>query len=70
MCLLFPSSQSKSRPPPAGTVCLPCTSGRNRIPFLPHSSIPNEETVTTMLEANRPAALKRYRSFRELREQI
>jgi DNA-damage-inducible protein J len=33
-------------------------------------SIPNEETVAAMLETNRPAALKRYRSFRELREQI
>jgi DNA-damage-inducible protein J len=33
-------------------------------------SIPNEETVAAMLETNRPAALKRYRSFRELRGQI
>jgi DNA-damage-inducible protein J len=33
-------------------------------------SIPNEETVAAMMEANRPAALKRYRSFRELRERI
>ncbi len=33
-------------------------------------SIPNAETVAAMMEANNPAALKRYRSFRELREQI
>ncbi len=33
-------------------------------------SIPNEETASAMREANKPAALKRYRSFRELREQI
>jgi DNA-damage-inducible protein J len=33
-------------------------------------SIPNEETVAAMMEANSPAALKRYRSFRELRERI
>jgi DNA-damage-inducible protein J len=33
-------------------------------------SIPNEETVAAMMEANRPAALKRDRSFRELRERI
>lgn len=33
-------------------------------------SIPNEETVAAMREANCPAALKRYGSFRELREQI
>lgn len=30
---------------------------------------PNEETVAAMMEANSPSALKRYRSFRELREQ-
>jgi DNA-damage-inducible protein J len=33
-------------------------------------SIPNAETVAAMTEANDPAALKRYRSFRELRKQI
>ena len=33
-------------------------------------SIPNEETVAAMMETNNPAALKRYRSFRELRERI
>ena len=33
-------------------------------------SIPNEETVAAMMEANTPSALKRYRSFRELREQL
>jgi DNA-damage-inducible protein J len=33
-------------------------------------SIPNEETVAAMLESNDAAALKRYRSFHELREQI
>jgi DNA-damage-inducible protein J len=33
-------------------------------------SIPNAETVAAMMETNNPAALKRYRSFRELREQI
>ena len=38
---------------------------------LPFSgSIPNQETVHAMLETNPPAALKRYRWFRELREQI
>lgn len=31
-------------------------------------SIPNDETVAAMREANEPGALKRYRSFRELRE--
>jgi DNA-damage-inducible protein J len=31
-------------------------------------AIPNAQTVAAMLEANDPAALKRYRSFRELRE--
>ncbi len=30
--------------------------------------IPNRETLAAMREANNPAALKRYRSFRELRE--
>ena len=33
-------------------------------------SIPNRETIAAMREANDPAGLKRYRSFRELREQI
>ena len=33
-------------------------------------SIPNEETVAAMREANDPAALRRYRSFRELRERV
>ena len=33
-------------------------------------SIPNGETVAAMMETNDAAALKRYRSFRELREQI
>jgi len=33
-------------------------------------SIPNAETVAAMMEANSPAALKRYRSFRALRERI
>jgi len=33
-------------------------------------SIPNEETVAAMMEPNDPTALKRYRSFRELRERI
>jgi DNA-damage-inducible protein J len=31
-------------------------------------TIPNAQTVAAMMEANDPAALKRYRSFRELRE--
>ena len=29
-------------------------------------TVPNEETVAAMMEAKRPAALRRYRSFREL----
>ena len=33
-------------------------------------SIPNEETVAAMMEAEDATALKRYRSFRELREQV
>lgn len=38
---------------------------------LPFSiSIPNAQTAAAMMEANDPAALKRYRSFRELREKI
>ena len=33
-------------------------------------SIPNDETVAAMREANAPSALRHYRSFRELREQL
>lgn len=33
-------------------------------------SIPNEKTVAAMMETNDATALKRYRSFRELRERI
>ncbi len=33
-------------------------------------SIPNAETVAAMIEANSPTTLKRYRSFRELRDQL
>jgi DNA-damage-inducible protein J len=33
-------------------------------------AIPNAQTVAAMREANDPAVLKRYRSFRELREKI
>jgi DNA-damage-inducible protein J len=33
-------------------------------------SIPNEQTTPAMAEANTPAKLKRYRSFRELRDRI
>jgi DNA-damage-inducible protein J len=33
-------------------------------------SIPNAETIAAMMETNDAAALKRYRSFRELRERI
>lgn len=33
-------------------------------------SIPNAETIAAIIEANSPATLKRYRSFRELREQL
>jgi DNA-damage-inducible protein J len=33
-------------------------------------SIPNEETVAAMMEANNPSMLKRYGSFRELRERL
>ena len=33
-------------------------------------SIPNAETVAAMTETNDATALKRYRSFRELREQL
>ena len=31
-------------------------------------AVPNAETVAAMAEANNPAALNRYKSFRELRE--
>lgn len=31
------------------------------------ASIPNEQTIAAMAQANNPATLKRYRSFRELR---
>ena len=38
---------------------------------LPFSvSIPDEETIAAMAAANNPAKLKRYRSFRELRERL
>ena len=33
-------------------------------------AIPNAETAAAMAEANHPAALNRYRSFRELREKV
>ena len=33
-------------------------------------TIPNSQTVAAMRDANDPTALKRYRSFRELREKI
>jgi len=33
-------------------------------------AIPNAETTAAMMEANDPAALSRYRSFRELRARI
>jgi len=33
-------------------------------------AIPNAETTAAMREANNPAALHRYRSFRQLREKI
>ena len=32
-------------------------------------NIPNAETLAAMRKANNPSTLKRYRSFRELREQ-
>jgi len=32
-------------------------------------NIPNAETLAAMREANNPSTLKRYRSFRDLREQ-
>lgn len=38
---------------------------------LPFSvSIPTAETVAAMAEANEPARLNRYRSFRELRDKV
>lgn len=40
----------------------------NGLPF--PVTIPNAETVAAMTEANDPATLKRYASFRELREQV
>ncbi len=40
----------------------------NGLPF--PVAVPNKETVAAMKEANRPAALKRYGSFRELRKQL
>lgn len=40
----------------------------NGLPF--PITIPNAETVAAMREANDPASLKRYRSFRELREKL
>ena len=33
-------------------------------------SVPNEETLAAMAEANNPSTLKRYRSFREIRNQV
>jgi DNA-damage-inducible protein J len=33
-------------------------------------TIPNEQTIAAMAEAKGPATLKRYRSFRELRDRI
>jgi DNA-damage-inducible protein J len=33
-------------------------------------AIPNAETVAAMAEANNPAALNRYKSFRELRDKV
>jgi DNA-damage-inducible protein J len=33
-------------------------------------AVPNAETVAAMAEANNPAALSRYKSFRELREKM
>ena len=40
----------------------------NGLPF--PVAIPNAQTVAAMMEANDPAALKRYRSFRELRARL
>lgn len=33
-------------------------------------TVPNAETIAAMMEANDPAALKQYASFRELREKV
>jgi len=33
-------------------------------------AIPNAQTIAAMREANNPAALKRYRSFRDLRAKL
>ena len=33
-------------------------------------AIPNAQTIAAMRETNNPAALNRYRSFRELREKL
>jgi hypothetical protein len=38
-----------------------------RYAFRLPAAIPNEKTVAAMLETNNPAALKRDRSFRDLR---
>ena len=40
----------------------------NGLPF--PVSIPNAETTAAMTEANNPSGLKRYRSFRELRDKL
>jgi DNA-damage-inducible protein J len=40
----------------------------NGLPF--PIEIPNAQTIAAMREANHPAALKRYRSFRELRQKL
>ena len=40
----------------------------NGLPF--PVSIPNKETVAAMMETEDATTLKRYRSFRELREQV
>ena len=40
----------------------------NGLPF--PVSIPNAETTAAMTEANNPASLSRYRSFRELRDKL
>jgi DNA-damage-inducible protein J len=40
----------------------------NGLPF--PVSIPNKETIAAMMESEDATALKRYRSFRELRERV
>jgi DNA-damage-inducible protein J len=40
----------------------------NGLPF--PIEIPNAQTIAAMREANHPAELKRYRSFRELRQKL